>query len=203
VALSLPTPFPSDLVLFMLRSGFVSHAVALIGLILGPCLAVAETGAPMARVIDLAIEDFMYLDTSGEPVDQEAAHRIRLQAFNLALRQDFEADGQYHLVSVSCQPACMDDGSAPAALLRAASDAGAKILVIGAIHKLSTLVQNAKVVAIDVDAKRVVFNRLFTFRGDNDEAWRRAEAFMSEEVREALAKYCPPGGKSTQTGVCS
>jgi uncharacterized protein DUF2380 len=171
----------------MFRSRFAPHAVVFIGLILWPAVAAAESGAAVARGIDLAIDNFSYLDTSGEPVDQVAAHQKRLQALNSAFRRDFEADGQYHLVAVSCEPLCTDDGAVRADRLRAAADAGAKILVIGAIHKLSTLVQNAKVVAIDIDAKRVVLDRLFTFRGDTDEAWRRAEAFMSEEVREALA----------------
>jgi hypothetical protein len=76
---------------------------------------------------------------------------------------------------------------APADLFRAGSEAGAKILVIGGIHKQSTLVQWAKVEAIDIAANRVVFDRLYTFRGDNDEAWRRAQVFMSRDIRAALA----------------
>jgi hypothetical protein len=31
--------------------------------------------------------------------------------------------------------------------------------------------------------------RLFTFRGDSDEAWNRAEAFMSRDLRAALAAH--------------
>jgi uncharacterized protein DUF2380 len=200
VAPSSTSEFRSSLVLFMLRSRFASHAVALIGLILGPSLAAADSGTPVARGIDLAIEDFTYLDTSGELADQVAAHKKRLQALNTAFRQDFAADRQYHLIPVSCGPRCVDDGSVPAALLRAVSGAGAKILVIGAVHKLSTLVQNAKVVAIDIEAKRVVLERLFTFRGDNDEAWQRAEAFMSREVREILAEHWPPRDETTKRG---
>ncbi len=110
-----------------------------------------------------------------------------------ALRRDFAADGRFRLVPVSCGPTpCSDDGPAPADLLHAASDAGAKILVIGGIHKLSTLVQWAKVDAIDVAADRVVLDRLFTFRGDSDEAWERAEAFVSQDIRAALARPSHP-----------
>jgi hypothetical protein len=36
--------------------------------------------------------------------------------------------------------------------------------------------------AIDVDAERLVLDRLLTFRGDTDEAWERAEAFVAREV---------------------
>jgi hypothetical protein len=34
--------------------------------------------------------------------------------------------------------------------------------------------------------RRVVFRKFFTFRGDNDKAWQRAERFVSEEARERL-----------------
>jgi hypothetical protein len=70
--------------------------------------------------------------------------------------------------------------------LRAASQAGAQILIIGIVHKRSTLVQVAWTVAIDRTTQRVVFKKFFTFRGDNDEAWQRAERFVSEEVRDRL-----------------
>jgi len=52
---------------------------------------------------------------------------------------------------------------------------------------MSTLVQWAKVSAIDVGTRRILFEKLYTFRGDNDEAWRRAETFVSREIREKLA----------------
>jgi len=29
--------------------------------------------------------------------------------------------------------------------------------------------------------ERIVLDKLFTFRGDNDESWRRAEAFIADE----------------------
>jgi hypothetical protein len=180
--------FARNLACFMLRSRFASRILALIGLVLGPAPAHADSGASVNPGVGLAVVDFAYVDTSGEPTDQAAVHRQRLQAFRTALRQDLLADGRFHLVPVSCGAVpCTADGVAPADLLRAASDAGAKILVIGGIHKMSTLVQWAKVEAIDIDANRVVFDRLFTFRGDSDEAWDRAEVFVFREIRAALS----------------
>jgi hypothetical protein len=172
----------------MLRSRLAWRALALLGLILEPSFAGAESGTAMTRSVGLAIVDFAYLDTSGEPTDQAAAHRTRLQTLMAELRQDFAADGRFHLVRLSCQlTSCADGDSASPDLLRFASDAGAKILLIGGIHKQSTLVQWAKVSAIDIDANRVVVDRLLTFRGDSDEAWNRAELFMSQDIRAALA----------------
>jgi len=49
-------------------------------------------------------------------------------------------------------------------------------------------VQNAKVEAIDARTGRVMFEKLFTFRGDTDEAWRRAEIFIANEIAEVSSQ---------------
>jgi hypothetical protein len=166
---------------------FASCLLALIGPILGSGPAFADASPAEAGGLGLAVIDFTYVDTSGEPADQTAAHERRLQALMTALRRDLAADGPFRLVPVSCGSVpCTDEGLTPADLVRAAADAGAKILVVGGIHKQSTLVQWAKVTAIDIAADRVVFDRLFTFRGDSDEAWQRAEVFVSRDLRTAL-----------------
>ena len=76
----------------------------------------------------------------------------------------------------------MSVGFAGAVSLAAAREAGADILLIGGVHKMSTLVQWAKVQAIDAATGQIALDKLFTFRGDTDEAWRRAEAFISNEM---------------------
>jgi hypothetical protein len=129
-------------------------------------------GAAPDRV-SVAVEDFIYFDTSGEPVDQTAAHERRLQAFMAALRSDVEADQRYQL--------------------RASAGADTRFRIVGGIHKMSTLVLSAKVVVIDADAKKAVSDKLYSFRGDNDEAWRRAELFVSRDVMAALAQPGPVG----------
>jgi hypothetical protein len=171
---------------FMLRSLLALPALVLAGVFVGSGLACAETGAPAALEVGLTIDDFEYIDTSGEPGDQEAIHQQRLQAFMTALRHELAAE--YRVVPSSCSTQCTDNGPI-ADRVHAAKGAGAKVLIIGGIHKLSTLVQWAKVTAIDVDANRVVFDKLFTFRGDSDEAWQRAEVFVSREIRAVLAAY--------------
>jgi hypothetical protein len=169
----------------MIRSRSAPQILVLARLVLSPACAHADS---LAQGVGLTLVDFEYVDTSGEPVDQAAAHRRRLQTLMAALRRDLAADGRFRLVPVSCGPTSgPDDPPTPLDLHRAASEAGAKILVIGDIHKQSTLIQWAKVEAIDIDANRVVFDRLFTFRGDSDEAWVRAETFMSREILPALA----------------
>lgn len=127
--------------------------------------------AAAAAAIGVAMDDFSYTDTSAEPTNQTAAHERRLAAFMAALRRDIEEGGRYHLV-----PAAQD---------------GAAYKVIGGVQKTSTLVQWAKVAVIDIGAKKLVMDKLYTFRGDNDESWARAEIFVSREVMAALATPAP------------
>jgi hypothetical protein len=168
---------------------FRSHPVrilALAALFLGADLVSSPSGARADHAVAVTVEDFGYVDTSGEPTDQAAIHQKRLQTFMVALRRDIEADRQFHLVTPPCALPCTTEGQTPDDRLRLASQAGARILIVGGIHKVSTLVQSARAAAIDVASNRVVFEKLFTFRGDSDEAWQRAEAFVSEDIRTGL-----------------
>lgn len=111
----------------------------------------------VAPVAGVSIDDFGYSDTSGEVADQAALHQGRLAAFMAALRRDVPAE-------------CCTG-----------------IRIIGGIHKTSTLVQWAKVAVIDTGRSHVLSDKLYTFRGDNDEAWARAEAFISKDICTVLA----------------
>ncbi|TWI08609.1 DUF3280 domain-containing protein [Bradyrhizobium daqingense] len=122
-------------------------------------------------LIGVALDDFSYTDTSGEPTNQTAAHERRLAAFMAALRRDIGEAGRYRLV-----PSAQD---------------GAAFKIIGGIQKTSTLVQWAKVAVIDVSAKQLVMDKLYSFRGDSDEAWERAEIFLSREIMAALGTQAP------------
>ncbi|OPY97359.1 hypothetical protein A5906_38715 [Bradyrhizobium sacchari] len=139
--------------------------------ILAAILLVFSHAPVAAEAIGVAMDDFSYTDTSAEPANQTAAHERRLSAFMAALRRDIGADGRYRLA-----PSAQD---------------GAAFKVIGGIQKTSTLVQWAKVAVIDVGAKKLVMDKLYTFRGDSDESWERAEMFVSREVMAALAPPAP------------
>jgi hypothetical protein len=130
-------------------------------------LPAADAPARAETAIGVAMDDFSYADTSAEPANQTAAHERRLSAFMAVLRRDIGADGRYRLA-----PSTQD---------------GAAFKVIGGIQKTSTLVQWAKIAVIDVGAKKIVMDKLYTFRGDNDESWERAEIFVSREIMAALA----------------
>lgn len=169
-----------------MRHGSLLHAVTTVGLFLGSSLISDASAATADHALTVSVDDFIYIDTSNEPTDQTAAHEKRLQAFMTALRDDVTADRRFELVPSSCASNCPTDGPALRDRLRAASQAGTQILIIGTVHKVSTLVQVAGTAAIDATSQRVLFRKYFQFRGDNDEAWQRAQRFVSEEVRDRL-----------------
>ena len=133
----------------------------------------------------LAVAEIDYVDTSGEVIDQSADHRRRLRAFEASLRSDLTAGGKLRSVVLDCPPNACSIGDIDAnQLIGKAQAAGADFLLIGALHKVSTLVQWAKFDMIDVKAQKLSFERLVSFRGDNDEAWRRAEAFIVRDIMD-------------------
>ncbi len=166
---------------------FLARSVlALTGILVCPAPAASGTASPQKAAVE--IDDFSYVDTSGEVHD---AHQAKLEAFMTALRSDFAADDRYRLAPSSCAGPCAAEKPPLPDRLGAASKAGTNILLAGGIQKMSTLVQWAKVRAIDVGTRHILFERLYTFRGDNDEAWRRAEKFVSEDTREKMSNPVP------------
>jgi hypothetical protein len=131
----------------------------------------------------LAVAEIQYIDTSGEVIDQSADHFRRLREFEASLRTDLAASGKVRNAALDCPPnACSVGDIEVDQLLDKAQAAGAGYLLISSFHKVSTLVQWAKFDIVDVKTRNVVFNRLVTFRGDNDTAWRHAESFIVREI---------------------
>jgi Protein of unknown function (DUF2380) len=163
----------------------------------GPIVAVllfaALTGGSASRAADpasIAIAKFDYIDTSGEVQDQTDKHAALIAEFLQALSADMGRGTKFRVVSLLCdgQP-CAMDGSSRSVLIPRARDAGAKFLLFGGIHKQSTLIQWAKVEVIDLDRDKLVYDRLLTFRGDDANAWHRAEEFLAKDLQSAdLAK---------------
>jgi hypothetical protein len=131
----------------------------------------------------LAVAEIQYVDTSGEVIDQSADHLRRLREFEASLRADLAASGKVRNVVLDCPANACSVGDIDAdQLLGKAQTAGAEYLLISSFHKMSTLVQWAKIDLVEVKTRNVVFNRLVTFRDDNDKAWRRAESFIVREI---------------------
>ena len=134
----------------------------------------------------LAVLDLDYVDTSGEPSDQTASHERRSNDFVSALRGDLAASGKYRIVALTCGAGPCASGGNAAEIKQAAEAAGVELVAFGAVHKLSTLIEWVKIDVVDERENRVVLDRLLTFRGDNDEAWQRAEGFAARQILESL-----------------
>jgi Protein of unknown function (DUF2380) len=170
-----------------MSTAFRSTVAVTIGLTVafGGQRARADVAPPPAT---LAVLNLDYVDTSGEPTDQTAAHQRRAADFVSALQRDLAANGQYRIVPMSCGSESCAPAMNPSELQKAARAAGAKLVLFGGVHKMSTLVQWAKIQIADEEQGQVVFDRLLTFRGDTDEAWQKAESFIVRDVlQSALA----------------
>jgi hypothetical protein len=145
--------------------------------------------APIAAGNDLpsvAIAGFSYKDTSGEVRDQAQEHRARLDMLNRMLRENLTSGGKFTVVEFGCPGAecAVEDGLAPVALAESAAKAGARYLVVGGVQKMSTLVQWARVGVLDLRERKLVRDRLYTFRGDTEDAWRHAAQFVARQVND-------------------
>jgi hypothetical protein len=146
---------------------------------------VAHPGQAQTAAPGLAVVELDYVDTSGEIRDQRADHARRLNVFVESLRGDLGMSGKFRIITFDCLPdACPWSTTPPAELLAAAEKAGAAYVLFGGIHKESMLIQWAKIEILDVSMQKIVFDRLLSFRGDDDTAWRRAEAFLARDILE-------------------
>ncbi|VIO77916.1 hypothetical protein CI1B_70990 [Bradyrhizobium ivorense] len=155
--------------------------------VLALCLCPATTWP--ASPVAVAIADFDYVDTSGEPNDQVAKHTALVTAFGEHLRRDLGGSGDYRVQPVACAQHPCTAGSMPADdFAAAARQSGAQFVVYGGIRKMSTLVQWGEVQLVDIKDNKLLLQRTVTFRGDTDEAFRRAAGFVSATLREALPR---------------
>jgi hypothetical protein len=168
-------------------------AVAAVGLTVALGGQGVEADVASAHPIALAILDLDYVDTSGEPTDQVAAHQRRAADFASALQRDLVANGQYRIVPMSCGSEPCEPVMNPAELQKAARAAGARFVLLGGVHKMSSLVQWAKIQIADEEQGQIVFDRLLTFRGDTDEAWQRAESFVARDVLNSTPTFGKQG----------
>jgi len=163
-----------------MKTGSAGVALAVAGVFYASAV---PQGRAQAETPFLAVAGIQYVDTSGEVADQSADHFRRLREFEASLRTDLAASGKVRNVNLDCPPnACSVGDVDPDQLLGKAQAAGAGYLLISSFHKMSTLVQWAKIDLVEVKTRNVVFNRLVTFRGDNDKAWRHAESFIVRQI---------------------
>ncbi|WP_454849715.1 DUF2380 domain-containing protein [Rhizobium binxianense] len=147
------------------------------------------SAVPAAEPVALAVAAFDFRDTSGEVRNQADEHEARLKALGAAVNEGLSATGKVGLVGLGCGAgACTVRAAGLDALSAHARKVGAHYLLIGEVHKLSTLIGEVKFAVLDMDTGRPTCDRFLSYRGDTDEAWRRAAAFVVRDVE----KHCIP-----------
>lgn len=160
----------------------------------GLVIAAALLSAPGSLAQDqnripAVIAEFDNYDTSGEAGDHAAEHAARVHAFAGLLRDKLTSGGKYDVLALNCpEPTCSAGSMNPDDLVQAARRSGARLLVYGGIHKMSTLVQWGKVNVVDLEKEELLLDRSFSFRGDTDVAFRRAAAFIVRYLEDAAPK---------------
>lgn len=164
----------------MPRLRFISLLSFLMLLPLGSIAQAIEAPQPAT----IAIARLGYLDTSGDPGDARSRHAALVHAFTDDLGRDLTAAG-YRVMPLVCGAAACDSSADPETLVKAARTSHIRFVLLGGFHKMSTLVQWAKLQMLDADQGRIVFDRLVTFRNDTPEAWVKAEDFLMQEIKAA------------------
>ena len=165
------------------RARVVHRVPALCAVLLALAPAGLVRAAEPARV---AVADIGFTDSSGEARDQRSQHEARRQALTRDVGADIARAGKLDSLALPCEGACQLDAQGVDALRQRAQEAGAGFLLVGSVHKMSTLVLSMRVAVLDAATGRLVFERLLSFRGDNDEGWRHAGDYVAREVVEQL-----------------
>lgn len=152
-------------------------------------LGMSQADAAEAQPVRLAVLPIKLLDTSGEPVDQSRQHAERMQRLAEDLASDLTRSGRYQATLLPAERLLKDCPAGDAqCLLRASRAQGAELVLVGVVHKSSTLILQLWARLVDARTGRDVFSRDLNFRGDTDEAWQRAEAFLVAQIRDASAE---------------
>jgi hypothetical protein len=137
----------------------------------------------------ILLTPFGYLDTSGEPRDQKTEHARRLAAMEADIKGRLEAKGLFRIVAPPQGETPCPQGETNC-ILEQARNAGARLVLAGTVQKASTMESNVWMGVFEANDGKRVFFRQATFRGDTDDAWRHAAAFLSREITEH-----PPAGQ--------
>jgi len=168
----------------MRRTGPAKAALVAVGVTLLPF---ASAPGLSAAPLIIAVADFDFLDTSGEERDQRAEHRVRVAQFVELVRGNLSAQGDTSVLPFECpQRRCTPISMGSDEFVAAARRSGARFVVYGGIHKVSTLVLGGLVEVLDLQSEKLLLKRTVSFRGDNEEGYRRAAAFVGDMVRDAL-----------------
>ena len=127
---------------------------------------------------DLAIAPVKMLDTSREARDQQSDHDRRL-----ALMEGILADELSGTLVSREEIAAACPRETTECLVAALRERGAERGLFIVVQKASTLILQAFASLVDLEGERLVTHTELSFRGDNDEAWRKAAHFMAGKLQ--------------------
>ncbi|MBB2964262.1 DUF2380 domain-containing protein [Methylobacterium sp. R2-1] len=154
--------------------------IATTAVAIGCAWSLTAAAVPSGKTV--AMLPMKLLDTSAEPTDQVNDHTRRLEVMGNSLAADLSKAGVYNVVEVTAADLKKNCPSEDAkCLLQTARQAGASYMLIGVVHKSSSLIMQLFMRLYDVKTEKEIFSRDLNFRGDNDESWRRAEVFLADQ----------------------
>ena len=162
--------------------------------LLGPGLGLAQPAVKAADVRSMVVAGFELLEDHPQP-ELAADHTRRLAALEAQLRQGLTGAGLYRLVDTDASRTAITKLRGEHAHLfdcagcaqEIGQAAGADIVLLGWVQKVSQLILNLNVELRDTASDRVLLNKSVDMRGNNDLSWQRATAFMLRDWTEKRA----------------
>lgn len=139
-------------------------------------LALSLPGPVLAQ--GLVILPVKLLDTSHEARDQTADHARRLDLMAKVLAQQMPGT---LIARDEVARACPRETTQCLVTLLRHKGATQGLFVV--VQKSSTLILQVFASVVDMRDEKLLRHRELNFRGDNDEAWRRAGRFMAGQLR--------------------
>ncbi len=165
-------------------------AVLLIGLALaclGPAPVLAQAPAP-ASIVVLPTD----LQDDHENPDTVAAQKLRLTAVPPRIAEQLTERGLYRVLDIAPAKAVVDQSLATQAFLYRCTDcatrigkaAGADLVMVTWVQKVSELILNLNVEVIRVSDGRSLLTRSVDMRGNTDIAWDRGARYLVKQLAD-------------------
>ena len=162
-------------------------------------LALWGFAALAAEPPTIAVIGFELVDDHPDPI-RDADHKRRLAAIHAQLQQGLHQRGLYRVVDTAPAQAQIDALRAQNAYLYRCNGClaevgqrlGTRLGVVGWVQRVSELILNVNVSVRDAATDQEVLAKSVDLRGNNDESWTRAVAFMLRdwsERRERNPRY--------------
>lgn len=157
------------------------------------CLAApwAAGAQPRERVPSIAVLDLDFLEDHPRP-DLEDAQAKRLRAAHAQLQQALRDEGLYRVVEVDPSLPLLRRLRAQQAFMYRCADCaqqigrelGTDLVMTAWVQKVSELILNLNLEIIDVASGRSLLSKSVDMRGNNDESWTRAVAYLVRDMVE-------------------